>query len=110
MGSRAAGLEEGALLDDDDVSPAELRQVVCDTASHDPRADDDRPGVLRHRGVRHVGCTPVRRKANSVRFFHAGIGYDRLSDRTRLSGHKSLADEEVFSFLEGDVRLRQDEV
>ena len=30
-------LEEGALLDDDDVSPSELRvQMVCDAASHDP--------------------------------------------------------------------------
>ena len=39
------GLEQGALVDDDDVAPAELRQVVDGAAAGDAGADDDQPGA-----------------------------------------------------------------
>ena len=72
----AAGLEERALLDDYDVPPSELSQVVRHAASRDSRAYDDGPGVIRHHGVRHVSHVPfpchIRRKSRSVRCCHAG--------------------------------------
>ena len=46
---RGARRELGA-VDQDDVRPAELGQVVGDARAADATADDDRPGVLRHRG------------------------------------------------------------
>ena len=45
VGGRAAGLEERALVDDDDFAPAEFRQVVCDAAAGDAGADDYRAGA-----------------------------------------------------------------
>lgn len=41
-GGRAAGLEERALVDDDDFAPAEFRQVVSEAAAGDAGADDYR--------------------------------------------------------------------
>ena len=58
MGSGAACLEQGALLDDDDVSPAELCEVVGDAATYDARADNDDSGMLRKGEVRHGTYVP----------------------------------------------------
>ena len=74
MGRGAAGLEERALVDDDDVPPPELCQVVCDAATGDPRANDDRPGAPRNRTDRHLACPLDETKPVQVtRCYHAGM-------------------------------------
>ena len=50
---RAAGLKQRSLLDDDDIPPAEFRQMVRDAATGDARANDDAPSLLRQCGIRH---------------------------------------------------------
>ena len=50
---RAAGLKQRSLLDDDDIPPTEFRQMVCDAATYDARANDDAPSLLRQCGIRH---------------------------------------------------------
>ena len=58
MGGGAARLEQGALLDHDDVSPAELGEVVGDAATYDARANDDDSGMLRKGDGRHFPMYP----------------------------------------------------
>ena len=41
MRSRAACLEQRSLLDDEDIAPAELSQVISDAATYDARTNDD---------------------------------------------------------------------
>ena len=75
VGRGAAGLEERALIDDDDVPPPKLCQVVCDAATGDPRANDDRPGAPRYRTARHLACPLDETKPVQVtRCYHGGGG------------------------------------
>ena len=55
---RRAGRELGA-VDEDDVGPAELGQVVRDGGPADAATDDDRPGVSRHRARRLLLLRPT---------------------------------------------------
>ena len=76
VGRGAAGLEERALVDDDDVPPPKLCQVVCDAATGDPRANDDHSGAPRNRTDRHLACPLDETKPVQVtRCYHGGGGY-----------------------------------
>ena len=76
VGRGAAGLEERALVDDDDVPPPKLCQVVCDAATGDPRANDDRPGALRHHTAKHLACPLDETKPVQVtRCYHGDGGW-----------------------------------
>src|SRR5207237_6915290 len=48
MAGRAAGVRQRPLLEQDDVAPALLRQVVDDAVADDPGADNDDAGLIRY--------------------------------------------------------------
>jgi hypothetical protein len=49
MRRRATGRRDGSLVDDDDVAPAALGEVVRGGGTDDPGADDDERCLARHR-------------------------------------------------------------
>ena len=53
---RAAGLKQRPLLDDNNIPPAEFRQMIRDAATYDACANDDAPSLLRQCGIRHLLC------------------------------------------------------
>ena len=76
MGRGAAGFEERALFDDDDVSPPKLRQMVCHAATGDPRANDHRPSAPRHRDAKHLVCSLAGTKpVQGTRCYHTSMAY-----------------------------------
>ena len=58
MAGRAARFEQRTLLDDDDVPPAQLRQVVGHAAAGNARADNHYPGVSWDCSLGHFAPAP----------------------------------------------------
>ncbi len=61
MAGRSARVRERALVDEDDVLPAQPGQVADQTAAHDAGADDDDVGLLR----KFTHCCPLLACARS---------------------------------------------